>query len=224
MSLSPCLCVRTLLPSLPSLPMEGPVPRKEGTLTYTLLHTTCTTMHDTKLRVCAAAAAAAAAAMTLPFGILSCTVRRERERETAGAGGGGERQFRVGGRDLRVLELGREVGTRQAVLFASFSRNELRGKKKKGNCFHGARRVPFSPSTVTERGKILMGPKTSPLFLYNSSPLHPHCGSGAVPRGGNKKKGTIIYLMAAEGRMRGMQRAPPPSPFSSRHCNCAGGS
>ena len=80
MSLSPCLCVRTLLPSLPSLPMEGPVPRKEGTLTYTLLHTTCTTMHDTKLRVCAAAAAAAAA-MTLPFGILSCTVRRERERE-----------------------------------------------------------------------------------------------------------------------------------------------
>ncbi len=81
MSLSPCLCVRTLLPSLPSLPMEGPVPRKEGTLTYTLLHTTCTTMHDTKLRVCAAAAAAAAAAMTLPFGILSCTVRRERERE-----------------------------------------------------------------------------------------------------------------------------------------------
>ncbi len=62
--------------------MEGPVPRKEGTLTYTLLHTTCTTMHDTKLRVCAAAAAAAAAAaMTLPFGILSCTVRRERERE-----------------------------------------------------------------------------------------------------------------------------------------------
>ncbi len=94
----------------------------------------------------------------------------------------------MGGRDLRVLELGREVGTRQAMLFASFSRNELREKKKKGNCFHGARRVPFSPSTVTERGKILMGPKTSPLFLYNSSPLHPHCGSGAVPRGGKKKR------------------------------------